>query len=203
KTIGPVPRKNSDEVWQRFRNACNVFFANKKKSTSDVRKTEQANLKIKKDIIEQLHKLNAPESETPREEAIKELQQLRATWQATGHVPMKNKDKLAEEYRTVVGELFEKFDVRETRARMNAFEATVEEIGDDKNRLIKERDRLARAYEQRKNDLQTYENNLGFFSSSSKSGDSMLRDLERKIQRLRDELAEISGKMKVISAKLK
>lgn len=203
KTIGSVPRKHSDEVWQRFRNACNTFFANKKKSTSDVRKTEQANLKIKKEIIEQLRKLNAPESETPREEAINELQQLRATWQATGHVPMKNKDKLAEEYRIVVGELFDKLDVRETRARMNAFEATVEEIGDDKNRLLKERDRLARAYEQRKNDLQTYENNLGFFSSSSKSGDSMLRDLERKIQRLRDEIAEISGKMKVISAKLK
>lgn len=203
KSIGAVPRKNSEEVWQRFRAACNTFFANKKKSTSDVRKTEQANLKIKKDIIEQLNKLNVPECETPRDEAIRELQQLRATWQATGHVPMKNKEKLTEEYRTVVGELFDKLDVRETRARMNAFEATVEEIGDDKSRLLKERDRLARAYDQRKNELQTYENNLGFFSSSSKSGDSMLRDLERKIQRLRDELTEISGKMKVISAKLK
>ncbi len=203
KTIGAVPRKNSDEVWQRFRAACNTFFANKKKSTSDVRKTEQANLKIKKAIVEKLNSLNSPENDTPREEAIKQLQELRATWQATGHVPMKNKEKLAEEYRTVVGELFDKLDVRETRARMNAFEATVEEIGDDKNRLLKERDRLARAYDQRKNELQTYENNLGFFSSSSKSGDSMLRDLERKIQRLRDELTEISGKMKVISSKLK
>ncbi|MDE6049363.1 MAG: DUF349 domain-containing protein, partial [Paramuribaculum sp.] len=170
---------------------------------SDVRKTEQANLKIKKEIVEKLNSLNSPESDTPREEAIKQLQELRATWQATGHVPMKNKEKLAEEYRTVVGELFDKLDVRETRARMNAFEATVEEMGDDKSRLIKERDRLARAYDQRKNELQTYENNLGFFSSSSKSGDSMLRDLEKKIQRLRDELTEISGKMKVISSKLK
>lgn len=203
KEIGAVPRKNSDEVWQRFRAACNAFFANKKKNTSDVRKIEQANLKIKKEIVEKLNILNAPDCDTPREEAIKELQQLRATWQATGHVPMKNKDKLAEEYRTVVGELFDKLDVRETKARMNAFEATVEEIGDDKSRLLKERDKLSRAYDQRKADLQTYENNLGFFSSSSKSGDSMLRDLEKKIQRLRDEIAEISSKIKVISAKLK
>ncbi|MDE6460071.1 MAG: DUF349 domain-containing protein, partial [Paramuribaculum sp.] len=92
---------------------------------------------------------------------------------------------------------------RETRARRNSCAGSVEEMGDDKTRLIKERDRLTRAFEQRKNELQTYENNLGFFNSSSKSGDSMLRDLERKIQRLRDELTEISGKIKVISSKLK
>lgn len=202
KTIGSVPRKNSDEVWNRFRAACNTFFDRKKKASTDIRHTEQANLKTKKEIVARLLQLNTPECDTPREDAIKELQQLRATWQATGHVPMKAKEKLNEEYRKVVGELLEKLDVHENRARMNAFEASVEEIGDDKAKLRKERDRLTRAYEQRKNDLQTYENNLGFFNFKSKSGDTMLRDLERKTQRLRDELAELSRKIELISAKL-
>ena len=149
-----------------------------------------------------LQQLNSPDDTTERTDAVKQLHELRASWQATGHVPMKSKEKLYEEYRKVVGELFDKLDVHETRARMNAFEASVEEIGDDKTRLRKERDRLARICEQRKNELQTYENNLGFFNFKSKSGDSMMRDLERKTQRLRDEIAEISRKMEMISSRL-
>ncbi len=202
KAIGAVPRKNSEEVWTRFRTACNTFFDRKKKATADIRHTEQANLKTKKEIVARLQQLNSPDDTTERTDAVKQLHELRASWQATGHVPMKSKEKLYEEYRKVVGELFDKLDVHETRARMNAFEASVEEIGDDKTRLRKERDRLARICEQRKNELQTYENNLGFFNFKSKSGDSMMRDLERKTQRLRDEIAEISRKMEMISSRL-
>lgn len=202
RTIGSVPRKNSDEVWKRFQTACDTFFDRKKKNASGTRKTEQANLKVKKDIVSRLKELNAPEDATPRDEAIKELQQLRSTWQATGHVPFKEKDKLHDEYRTIVGELFDKLDIHEHRARMNAYEATVEDLGDDRSKLSRERERLARAYEQRKNELQTYENNIGFLSSRSKNGESMLRDIERKAQRLRDEIAEIAKKIELVSSKL-
>ena len=202
RTIGSVPRKNSDEVWKRFQTACDTFFDRKKKNASGTRKTEQANLKVKKDIVARLKELNAPDCATPRDEAVKELQELRATWQATGHVPFKEKDKLHDEYRTIVGELFDKLDIHEHRARMNAYEATVEDLGDDRSKLSRERERLARAYEQRKNELQTYENNIGFFSSRSKNGESMLRDIERKAQRLRDEIAEIAKKLELVSSKL-
>lgn len=202
RTIGSVPRKNSDEVWKRFQTACDTFFDRKKKNASGTRKTEQANLKVKKDIVSRLKELNAPEDATPRDEAIKELQQLRSTWQATGHVPFKEKDKLHDEYRTIVGELFDKLDIHEHRARMNAYEATVEDLGDDRSKLSRERERLARAYEQRKNELQIYENNIGFLSSRSKNGESMLRDIERKAQRLRDEIAEIAKKIELVSSKL-
>lgn len=202
RTIGSVPRKNSDEVWKRFQTACDTFFDRKKKNASGTRKTEQANLKVKKDIVARLKELNAPDCATPRDEAVKELQELRATWQATGHVPFKEKDKLHDEYRTIVGELFDKLDIHEHRARMNAYEATVEDLGDDRSKLSRERERLARAYEQRKNELQIYENNIGFFSSRSKNGESMLRDIERKAQRLRDEIAEIAKKLELVSSKL-
>lgn len=202
RTIGSVPRKNSDEVWKRFQTACDTFFDRKKKNASGTRKTEQANLKVKKDIVARLKELNAPDCATPRDEAVKELQELRATWQATGHVPFKEKDKLHDEYRTIVGELFDKLDIHEHRARMNAYEATVEDLGDDRSKLSRERERLARAYEQRKNELQTYENNIGFFNSRSKNGESMLRDIERKAQRLRDEIAEIAKKLELVSSKL-
>ena len=202
RTIGSVPRKNSDEVWKRFQTACDTFFDRKKKNASGTRKTEQANLKVKKDIVARLKELNAPDCATPRGEAVKELQELRATWQATGHVPFKEKDKLHDEYRTIVGELFDKLDIHEHRARMNAYEATVEDLGDDRSKLSRERERLARAYEQRKNELQTYENNIGFFNFRSKNGESMLRDIERKAQRLRDEIAEIAKKLELVSSKL-
>lgn len=202
RTIGSVPRKNSDEVWKRFQTACDTFFDRKKKNASGTRKTEQANLKVKKDIVARLKELNAPDCVTPHDEAVKELQELRATWQATGHVPFKEKDKLHDEYRTIVGELFDKLDIHEHRARMNAYEATVEDLGDDRSKLSRERERLARAYEQRKNELQTYENNIGFFNSRSKNGESMLRDIERKAQRLRDEIAEIAKKLELVSSKL-
>lgn len=202
KQIGAVPRKHSDEVWKRFTTACDSFFDRRKKNSSGTRKAENANFKAKKEIVATLKRLNSPDDNTPREDAIKQLHELRAQWQATGHVPFKDKDKLHEEYRTVVGELFDKLDVHENRARLASFEADVEDMGDDRSRLIKEKERLVRAYDARKSELNTYENNLGFFNSKSKSGESMLKDLQKKIQRLRDDISQIAGKIEIINSKL-
>ena len=199
KTIGAVAKKHSDVVWKRFLAACDYFFEEKKKKTSGVRQTEQANLKAKKEIIAKLGEITA---ETPREEAINQVKELMAQWQQVGHVPYRDKDKVYEAYRAKVNELYKLLDMRGSQARMNNFEESINGMSGDENKLYRERERLMRAYEQKRNELSTYENNLGFFNSKSKSGDSMLRELERKIQRIKEDLATLEQKIKVIDSHL-
>lgn len=199
KTIGAVAKKHSDVVWKRFLAACDYFFEEKKKKTSGVRQAEQANLKLKKEIIAKLGEIA---EDTPREDAIKQVKELMAQWQQVGHVPYREKDKVYEAYRTKVDELYKRFDMRGSQARMNNFEDSVNEMSGDENKLYRERERLMRNYEQKRNELNTYENNLGFFNSKSKSGDTMLRDLERKIQRIKEDLATLEQKIKVIDSHL-
>lgn len=199
KTIGAVAKKHSDVVWKRFLAACDYFFEEKKKNTSSTRQVEQANLKQKKEIIA---KLGAITEDVARDEAIKQIKELMAQWQQVGHVPYRDKDKVYEAYRAKVDELYKQFDMRGTQARMANFEESVSGMGGDENKLYRERERLMRSYEQKRNELNTYENNMGFFNSKSKSGDSMLRELERKIQRIKEDLATIEQKIKVIDSHL-
>lgn len=199
KTIGAVAKKHSEVVWRRFLAACDYFFEEKKKKTSGVRQTEQANLKLKKEVIA---KLGAIAEDTPREEAIKQVKELMTQWQEIGHVPYREKDKVYEAYRAKVDELYKRFDMRGSQARMSNFEDSVNEMSGDENKLYRERERLMRNYEQKRNELNTYENNMGFFNSKSKSGDSMLRELERKIQRIKEEIATLEQKIKVIDSHL-
>lgn len=201
RTIGAVPKKYSDQIWTRFLAACDYFFQQKKEATSSVRKTEQANLATKRRIVAELTELNAPDATIERSAAIEKLQALRAEWQATGHVPFREKDKLHDSYREVVRQLFDKYDVHENRARQASFEASINEMSDDKNKLSRERERLMRAYENRRNELATYENNLGFFNAKSKSGDSMLRDIQRNIERIKKEIAQLQDKISIIDTK--
>lgn len=199
KTIGPVDKKYSDAVWKRFLEACDYFFEQRKKATSGTRKSEHANLKAKQEIIESL---KAIDENQKREDAIKKVRELMAQWQQIGHVPFKEKDKVYEAYRAVVNELYDKLDMKENRAQMANFANSIEEIGNDENRLYRERERLTRAYEQKRNELKTYENNLGFFNVKSKGGNSLLHDTERKMQRIKDELASLQEKIKIIDSKL-
>lgn len=199
KTIGSVPKKQSDAIWKRFLSACDKFFDRKKQATSGTRKLEQENLKIKRGLIEQLKAITP---DTPREEAIATVKDVQAKWRETGHVPFKEKDALHDTYRTLTGDLYKSLDIRGDVARMNSFENSINEMKGDDNRLFRERDRLMRTFEQRKNELHTYENNLGFFNSKTKSGDSMLREMERKIQRLKEDIATLETKIKLIDEKL-
>ncbi len=201
KTLGPVGRKHSDAVWQRFLKACDTFFDRKKAALSASRKTELANLSAKRDIIARLQAMAADPTATPRKEAIDTLNDLRKQWQATGHVPFKEKEKLQETYRELVGDLFDKLDIRETRARMESFEADIQAAGADSARISRERDRLLRAYEQRRQELATYENNLGFFNTTSKSGESMLKEMQRKIERIKADIEELGRKIAIIDSK--
>ena len=202
KTIGPAPKKHSDQIWQRFLAACDHFFKQKKAATSETRKTEATNLATKREILARLTELNSPQATAERKAAIEEIHTLRKKWQDTGHVPYREKEKLGEEYRETVRQLFDKYDIHETKARKASFEASIEEIAADKTRLSRERERLMRAYEARKADLATYENNLGFFNSKSKSGESMLRDIQRNITRLKADLADLENKIGLIDSKL-
>lgn len=199
KTIGTVAKKHSDAIWQRFLAACDHFFEQKKKATSGVRQTENANLKAKRDVIARLGEITA---ETPREEAIERLKALQVEWKSIGHVPFREKDKVYEAFRDKLNELRDALELREHRERMNRFETAVAEIEGDDNKLYKEREKLLRVAEAKRNELRTYENNLGFLSAKSKSGDSMLRDFQRKIERLKADIDQIDEKVKLIDSKL-
>ena len=198
KTVGPVDKKHSDNVWQRFQEACDYFFDRRKKATSGVRKTEQANLKQKNEIIE---KLKAITDDTDRTEAVALVRSLIAEWQNTGHVPFKDKDKVYDAYKAVLDSLYDRFDIKETKANMSNFAQSINDIGNDENRLYRERERLVRTFEAKRNELKTYENNMGFFNVKSKDGNSLLRDMERKIQRIKDDLATLEEKIKLIDSK--
>ncbi len=201
RTIGAVGKKQSDVVWRRFMDACDYFFDQRKKATSSVRKAENANLKVKKEIVDELLKLNSPEDATEQTVAVERINELRQLWQQTGHVPFKEKDALHDTYRKVVGELFDKFDMRQSRARMENFEASVNETT-DQGKLSRDREKMMRALDRLRQELKTYQNNLGFLSSKSKSGESMLREMERKMQRLQSDIVELEKKITIIDNKL-
>lgn len=199
KTIGAVAKKHGDAIWHRFQEACDYFFDQKKKATTDVRKTEQANYKAKRAIIDELKAIPA---DTERDEAIAKVRELQNRYQQVGHVPFRDKDKLHDAYKAVIDELYERFDIRANRARMANYENAVAEMEGDDRQLLRERDRMMRALEMKRAEIHTCENNLGFFNSKSKNGDSMLREMERRIQRLRDDLATIEKKIALIDGKL-
>lgn len=199
KTIGSVDKKHSDAVWERFQQACDYFFDRRKKATSSTRKAEQQNLKEKNSVIEGLK--NIP-LDTPREEAVKLIKEAMAKWQQIGHVPFKEKDKVYNAYREIVDKLYDHFDVKETRANMANFTNDINAIANDENKLYRERERLARACEQKRSELKTYENNLGFFNITSKGGNSLLKDTERRMQRIKEDIAALESKIKLIDSKL-
>lgn len=198
KKIGAVSKKHSDAVWTRFQQACDYFFEQKKKDLSETRSIEQANLKAKRALTEELKAL--PE-EMPKDEVVAAIKDAQARWVQIGHVPFREKDKVYEEFRSVINELYRSRDLRETRSGMARFESNIAEITDE-SKLNRERERLARVLEQKRADLVTYQNNLGFLSVKSASGNSMLRDIERKTQRIKDDIAELEQKIKLIDQKL-
>lgn len=197
KTIGTVAKKQSDAVWQRFQKACDTFFEARKRNQNEGRSEEQANLKAKREIIEALKAIGA---DTPRAEAMPKVKELQARWQEIGHVPFREKDKIYDEYRALCDAFYSR--ARRDGAGTSRFEDVVKEMSGDAAKLRRERDRIVRACEIKRNELKTYENNLGFLSSKSKSGDSMVREMERRIQRIKDDLAAIEQKIALIDAQL-
>ncbi len=193
KTIGAVPHKQSDVVWKRFIAACDYFFEQKGKATSSQRSVEVENLAKKKDIIARLTALNTDEVVDGAEREVRALMQ---EWNKVGHVPFKEKDKIYKEYRAVVDALFDKFNITASQKNLNKFRSNLNNGGG--NSLAREREKLMRSYEMKKNEIQTYENNIGFLTSSSKKGNSLVAEMNRKIEKLKADLQLIVDKIKVI-----
>ena len=200
KSIGAIPKKYSDELWKRFTTACDAFFERKKKEGSGTRNAEVANLRAKREIIGRLSAL--ADEAADKDAAIAELRKLQDSWKEIGHVPFREKDKLYEAYRAAVDAVRDHFAIAESRARRQRFEASVNDMKGDDNKLFRERERLVRALEARRNDLRTYENNLGFLNSKSKSGNSLMLDLERRIGRLKADIVELEEKIALLDGNI-
>ncbi|MDE6026868.1 MAG: DUF349 domain-containing protein, partial [Muribaculaceae bacterium] len=195
KKIGSVPRKYSDAIWERFQTACNYFFDERKRQESARREVENANLEKKRAIIEELKLLP---KDGDRREVIGRVKELQAAWQEAGFVPFKLKDKIYAEYRAVCDELYGAYDSREKKARMNNFQERVASLKNEGQNLNRERERLVRVLEAKRNDMKTIENNMGFFNVKSSAGNSMVKEMERKINRLKEEIKQVEEKIAIL-----
>lgn len=198
KTVGPVVKKHSDAVWKRFIAACDAFFEEKKKQNVNVHSVEHENLKQKKDIIAQINSI-LENKET--EDAPNKVRDLMKKWQEVGHVPYKEKDKVYAEYKAAIDKAFEQLDMKAKKARMANFANSINQMSDT-GKVYHERERLVRAYEMKSQELKTYENNLGFFNAQSKSGNSLVKEMERKIANIKEEIAMLEQKIKLIDEKI-
>lgn len=190
KTIGPVVKKYSDNVWKRFIAACDHFFEEKKKQNVNVHAVEHENLKAKKEVIANLKTA----IEEAAEDAAQTVRDLMDRWQEIGHVPFKEKDKIYAQYRELVDKAFDTLNMRGSRPRGESGGSRGPRLSGDRN--MSERDRLVRTYEQRMSELKTFENNMGFLTANTKSGNSLVQEMERRIARLKEEIAELEQKIK-------
>ena len=200
KTIGMVPKKLGDQLWEEFLGACNKFFEARNAAGGNVRNEERANLEKKRSIVEQLRAAADEGGENLQER----VQQLVEEYQAVGHVPFKEKDKLYEEYHAVLDKLFRELNISVAQRRLSKFKDNLRQVAErGENALDNERARLMRQYEQLKSEVQTYENNLGFLNASSKKGNSLIDEMNRKVQKLKDEVQLVRDKIKAIDAQNK
>ena len=200
KTIGMVPKKLGDQLWEEFLGACNKFFEARNAAGAGGRGEERQNLEKKRDVIERLKAAAEEKAENLQEK----VQQLVEEYQGIGHVPFKEKDKIYEEYHAVLDKLYKDLNITVAKRRLNKFKDNLKQVAErGENALDNERARLMRQYEQLKAEVQTYENNLGFLNASSKKGNSLIDEMNRKVQKLKDEVQLVREKIKAIDAENK
>lgn len=197
KTIGPVAHKISDTIWKRFNDACNYFFDKKNEANKGQRKEEEANLELKKAVIAEIEKL----ATEPGDNLLQSIRELQAKWNEIGHVPFSKKEKMYRRYRELCDKVYDTLHATAGKRRMDNFKRNVAEKGG--NELTRERNRLQNVLDAKKQDIQNYETNLTFFRSSSKKGNSIVADIEKKIERLKDDLKEITEKLKTVNEQIK
>ncbi len=197
KTIGMVPKKLGDQLWEEFLGACNKFFEARNAAGASGRGEEYQNLEKKRGIIEQLKAIATETGEGLQEK----VQQLVEQYQAIGHVPFKEKDKIYAEYHAIVDKLYKELNISVAKRRLSKFKDNLRQVAErGGDALDNERARLMRQYEQLKSEVQTYENNLGFLNASSKKGNSLIDEMNRKVQKLKDEVQLVRDKIKAIDA---
>ncbi len=201
KTIGPVAKKYSDSVWKRFITACDYFFEQKNKATSSQRSIETENLEKKKAIIEKLSSIDENIETDAANDLVRELMK---EWNSIGHVPFKEKDKLYKQYHSLIDQLFERFNINASNRKLLNFRSAISNIQEEGTQtLYREREKLMRIRDNMKSELQTYENNLGFLTSTSKKGSNLLTELNRKADKLKADLDLVLQKIKLIDDSLK
>jgi len=200
KTIGMVPKKLGDQLWEEFLGACNHFFEARKAAGAGQHSEEYSNLDKKREVIEKLKAI----AEEAGENVQEKVQQLVEEYNAIGHVPFKEKDKVYEEYHAVLDRLYKELNISVAKRRLNNFKQNLRQVAErGENALDNERARLFRQYEAIKQEVQTYENNLGFLNVSSKKGNSLIDEMNRKVQKLKDDMNLVREKIKAIDAENK
>ena len=200
KSIGMVPKKIGDQLWNDFLAACNRFFEARNAVHADSRNEEHENLDKKRDIISQLKELVEQTGENLQEK----VQKLTEQYNKVGHVPYKEKDKLYKDYHEVLDKIYKDLHISAARKRVDNFRNNLKKVADrGVDALDNERGRLLRRFEQLKQEVNTYENNLGFLNISSKKGNSLIDEMNRRIQKLKDDMDEVKQKIKAIDAENK
>ena len=200
KTIGMVPKKLGDQLWAEFLGACNKFFEARNAAGAGQRGEERENLDKKRNVIEKLKAV----AEEAGENVQEKVQKLVEEYNAIGHVPFKEKDKIFEEYHAVLDKLYKDLNISVAKRRLNNFKQNLKQVAErGENALDNERARLFRQYEAIKQEVQTYENNLGFLNASSKKGNSLIDEMNRKVQKLKDDMNLVREKIKAIDAENK
>ena len=200
KTIGIVPKKLGDQLWEEFLGACNKFFEARKAAGAGQHSEEYANLDKKREVIAKLKDI----AEEAGENIQEKVQTLVEEYNAIGHVPFKEKDKIYEEYHAVLDKLYKDLNISVAKRRLNNFKQNLKQVAErGENALDNERARLFRQYEAIKQEVQTYENNLGFLNASSKKGNSLIDEMNRKVQKLKDDMNLVREKIKAIDAQNK
>lgn len=197
KTIGGVPKKIGDQLWNDFLEACNKFFAARNAANAGVHNEERANLEKKRSIIEKLRNFTAEGVDNVQEK----VQQLIEEYNSVGHVPYKDKDNVYNDYHAALDKLYKELNISTSRRKLDNFKTNLKNVakrGEDA--LDNERGRLMRRYDQLRQEIQTYENNLGFLTASSKKGNSLVDELKRKVQKLKDDMELVKQKIKAIDA---
>ena len=197
KTIGLVPKKQGDKLWNDFLTACNHFFDARNNANAGTRNEERANLEKKRDIIKQLETL----ADNPEGNVQEQARELIDQYNAVGHVPFKEKDNVYKEYHDILDRLYKELNVTTARRRLDKFRNNLKNVAEKgSDALDNERARLMRRYESLKQEIQTYENNIGFLSASSKKGNSLIDEMNRKVQKLKDDMNLVREKIKAIDA---
>ena len=199
KEIGTVPRKYSEDLWKRFTAACDHFFEARQAATADVRNEEKANKEQKLGIIAQLKEL----AETEGENVIAQVKELQQKWSEVGHVPFRDKEALYKEYRAICDKIYDAYGVSQAKRRLNNFRQNLQQrVESAGGSLAGERERMQRAYERMVAEIKTYENNIGFLSSGSKKGNTLVETMNKKVEKLRDELNLLAQKIKAVDEQM-
>lgn len=200
KTVGVVPRKQGELLWKDFLDACNKFFEARNKANAGTRNTEHSNLTKKREVVAKLKDL----LENPVENVQQALQKLTEEYNSIGHVPFKEKDNIYKEYHEILDKIYKDLHISNAKRRLDNFKNNLKNVAEKgSDALDNERGRLLRRYDQLRSDITTYENNLGFLNAASKKGNSLVEEMNRKVQKLKDDLELVKQKIKAIDAENK